>query len=288
MAKEEFILKANLKHDNKYNYDKVIYKDEDTYILIVCDIHGVYNRTPINHLKGYGCYYCKNNNKMTYEEFLFKANLKHNNKYTYYEETFKGSSHKIKINCEKHGDFEQYAKDHIKGASCFKCSNTDIDLLLEELKDTKYDYKYVKEDFKTLKTKVRIICPDHDIFEQTMGWHKKGHGCPKCKYSKGEKSIEEFLINNSINYVTQKKFDDCKNKSCLPFDFYLPDYNMCIEFDGRFHFDEIFNQLELTQINDKIKTEYCLNKNIILYRISYKEDLQESLFAISKTIILQI
>ena len=51
MIKEEFIIKANLKHDNKYNYDKVIYKDDDTYILIVCDIHGAYNRTPTNHLK---------------------------------------------------------------------------------------------------------------------------------------------------------------------------------------------------------------------------------------------
>ena len=286
MTKEEFIIKANLKHNNKYNYDKVVYTNNRTNVIINCNKHGDFEQSPMSHFVGNGCHECRLDRiKMTYEDFLIKANLKHNNKYTYYEETFKGSTHKVKINCAKHGDFEQYAKDHIKGATCFKCSNTDVDLLLEEFKNNKYDYRYVKEDFKTLRNKVRIICPEHGVFEQSMSWHKRGQGCPKCKYSKGEKVIEKFLTDNSINFESQKKFKDCKNKRCLPFDFYLPDYNICIEFDGRFHFDEIFGQLNDTQINDKIKTEYCLLNNIRLHRISYLEDLCEKLIIIHKSIV---
>ena len=46
-----------------------------------------------------------------------------------------------------------------------------------------------------------------------------GHGCPKCKFSNGEKIIEDYLIEIGVEYVCQKKFEDCKNKKRLPFDF---------------------------------------------------------------------
>lgn len=55
-----------------------------------------------------------------------------------------------------------------------------------------------------------------------------------CNYSKGEAEIEECLKSLKIIYKTQYTFKDClsnKNKP-LRFDFYLPDYNCCIEYDG--------------------------------------------------------
>ena len=58
--------------------------------------------------------------------------------------------------------------------------------------------------------------------------HIKGAGCPKCNQSIGERLIELFLIKNNINYISQKKFDDCKSINNLVFDFYLVDYNLCI------------------------------------------------------------
>ena len=72
------------------------------------------------------------------------------------------------------------------------------------------------------------------------------------------------------------KFDDCRNKNPLPFDFYLPNYNICIEFDGRQHYLPIFyfggeKMLNYTKNNDNIKNEYCLNNNIKLVRIPYYE-----------------
>ena len=65
-------------------------------------------------------------------------------------------------------------------------------------------------------------------------------------------------------------FDDCFYKKKLLFDFYLFDYNTCIEYDGEFHYKDLgFNDLESQKIKDNIKNEYCSKKNIHLLRIPY-------------------
>ena len=70
--------------------------------------------------------------------------------------------------------------------------------------------------------------------------------------------INKLLISYNIKFETQKKFKNCKNKLPLPFDFYLPDYNILIEFDGKQHFEsiEIFGgkiEFEKLKINDDKK-----------------------------------
>lgn len=94
--------------------------------------------------------------------------------------------------------------------------------------------------------------------------------------SKGEDKIKQILTNLNVNFIRQYTFDDCisdKNAK-LRFDFYLPDYNLCIEYDGEQHFrptgyfggEETFQRrMEL----DKVKNEYCRNNNIHLIRIPY-------------------
>lgn len=105
---------------------------------------------------------------------------------------------------------------------------------------------------------------------------KKGHGCPTCSESKGEKSIRIYLENNNINFIQEYKFEDCKYKRSLPFDFYIRDYNLCIEFDGIQHFEIIERfggeeKLKLTQKLDRIKNKFCKYNNINLLRIPYYE-----------------
>lgn len=132
-----------------------------------------------------------------------------------------------------------------------------------------YDYKLV--NYINSKIKIKIICPKHGEFEQLANMHLKGQGCPICKESKGEKEIRKYLIRLNVKFIPQHKFTECKNIKQLPFDFYLPNYNTCIEFNGEQHYksikhfggDEKFNR---TQINDEIKMEYCkMNKiNLII------------------------
>lgn len=105
---------------------------------------------------------------------------------------------------------------------------------------------------------------------------KSGHstscGCIK---SKGEQAIAKYLKAKNISFIKEYRFKDCKNKISLPFDFYLPDYNCCIEYDGEQHFHVAGwsneEKLKDIQYRDAIKTNYCAVNNINLIRIKYTD-----------------
>ena len=106
---------------------------------------------------------------------------------------------------------------------------------------------------------------------------RNGHGCSNCIKSKGEERIEQFLISNRIDYIREKRFKDCRsNKKPMPFDYYIPSMNLCIEYQGIQHYKpiELFGgekQLRQQQINDNFKREFCKNNNIKLLEIPYWE-----------------
>lgn len=151
-----------------------------------------------------------------------------------------------------------------------------------KIHNNKYDYSLTK--YKSAHKKVKIICPEHGEFEQTPNSHLRGNGCVKCKtnISKGEQKIIDWLKEHNIKYVPQHTFPDCKYKKLLPFDFYLPEYNMCIEYQGSQHYriSECWGgeeKLKLVQLRDKIKTNYCKDNNIKLLRIKYNENIVKKL-----------
>ena len=101
-----------------------------------------------------------------------------------------------------------------------------------------------------------------------------GCGCPQCNESKGERSIRQWLQLHNIAYISQKSFSDCRDKKPLPFDYYLPDYNTVIEYDGEQHYRpvEFFGgtkHFEKVSYHDRIKNDYCKAHNISLLRIPY-------------------
>lgn len=140
---------------------------------------------------------------------------------------------------------------------------------------------------------------DHDIVRRGIFFNKKtkikfetdirkvvtGHTNGDLK-SCGERIIEQILSENNICYESQKIFPDCKDISYLRFDFYLPDYNCCIEYDGIQHFEVTgWNTEEKkkdTEKKDNIKNTYCENNNISLIRISYKNKDKISISYIKK------
>ena len=134
------------------------------------------------------------------------------------------------------------------------------------------------QDYKNMNSRNLLIkcgnCQDN-IFKTSLAEYMYRHRvrCQKCSkiLTQGELIIYNFLEKESIQFVNQKRFNDCKDKKVLPFDFYLPDYNTCIEFDGQQHFEPKYGEekFKITQYHDQIKNKYCEDNNIRLIRIPY-------------------
>ena len=143
-----------------------------------------------------------------YDEILTMFKKIHGNKYDYSLVDYKNKHTKVRIVCPKHGIFEQRPNMHIKGQSCPKCSNCKrltTEQFIEKAKKThgsKYDYSLV--EYKNSNTKVKIICPTHDIFEQKPGKHIVGNGCPNC--SKNKKLNTQDFIQRS-KQIHGNKYD---------------------------------------------------------------------------------
>jgi len=171
--------------------------------------------------------------------------------------------------------FEQTAQDHLSGKNCFRCNGSKkltTEEFIEKAKlihGNRYDYSSVK--YINNYTKINIICKQHGMFVQTPNNHLRNHGCPICNLSKGEKEIQSFLFENEIKFQREKIFEKLNQKR---FDFYLPKYNIAIEYDGIQHFKSIdfFGGEDCfikRKQSDEIKNQFCIDNNIKLIRIPY-------------------
>lgn len=285
---DKFIKKSNEIHGNKYDYSLVDYKNSITKVKILCSEHGVFEQMPSNHIYSkQGCPSCYGNKKITTAEFIKNAINVHGNKYDYSLVDYKNNFTKVKIICQEHGIFEQKPNGHlIQKSGCLKCSGKNLKTTEEFISFAKnihgdlYDYSLV--DYNNSLTNIKIICKKHGIFEQRPDSHIcRNHGCPICKNSKGEQIIIKILNDNNFSFVRQKEFYNCKDKKVLPFDFYLPNQNLCIEYDGLQHFESVeywggIENLEYIQKHDQIKTNFCKDNNIKLIRIKYNRKLSSN------------
>lgn len=301
LTTKEFIEKAIMIHGDKYDYSKTEYILATKKILIICKKHGEFILLPNNHLRNKnkgGCPICANismgiKHKINTNEYIKRCIKKHGNKFDYSKTEYKGCNNQVTIICKKHGEFKIKASRHLVGAGCTKCK-------LEKLSnDRKYapekwiemskkihnnKYKYYDLNIKDGNSTISIICPIHGEFKQKIRIHVIGCGCKACSktISNGEKKIISILRKNNIDFETQKTINGCKSKMLLRFDFYIPEKNIYIEYDGIQHFKPVnyfgglktFNKIKET---DEIKSQFCKDNNINLLRISYKDDIEKSL-----------
>jgi hypothetical protein len=300
-----FYQRAIKSHGNKYIYNIDSYKNYSTPLLIYCNEHKVwFKQYPKRHInKVCGCPSEKRKVRNTHQ-FIDTVNKIHNFKYDYSITKFIKSHsyiniicHRLDINGKEHGEFRQTAKNHYKHG-CPKCATEDITNQIkfnnEEfiirarlIHGSKYDYS--KVNYINAHNKVVIIChklhkngKEHGEFRQDAGAHLHGHGCSKCHESLGESLIRCFLLDNNIKFIKEKTFYDLigDGNGRVRLDFYLPEYNTVIEFDGKQHFEiskmicginipdpvDFFNKI---QLSDSIKNQYCIDNGIDLIRIPY-------------------
>ena len=145
------------------------------------------------------------------EKFINKSNKIHNNKYDYSKTLFIKSSQKVSIICKKHGVFEQYPSNHLKGCGCNKCgiekTNINNKLKIEEVLNrfknihgNKYIYDNI--NYSNIHQKINIICREHGKFLQTPSNHMMGKGCPKCN----QIIQNDLKRSNTHEFINKSKF----------------------------------------------------------------------------------
>jgi hypothetical protein len=214
----EFILRCNHKHNDKYDYSKVKYVNSTTKIIVICPIHGEFSQRAAHHIYGIGCPSCSGKIKKTSGQFVKEATKTHNNFYNYDKFIYVNNHVKSIIICPIHGEFLQTASDHLQGKQCRICAGnfkkvTD-QFIIEANAIHNFKYDYSSSYYTSYRDKVNIICPDHGKFEQNAGSHLQGYGCSKC-YGNCLYTTDDFITkactkhNNFYNYNKSIYVNSC-------------------------------------------------------------------------------
>lgn len=266
-------------------------KGKKTPIDCICKQCGHKWTTNADHLLygKAGCGKCKGNVKLTHDEFIEDMKQLHPNIEFY--GVYVNNRTKIDAKCKICGNEWKTDQSHLKqGTGCPRCSwNKMADRTRKSLDDFVSELYSINPlievvgDYISSKTPIECNCKMcGKTWSSTPNNLLGGTGCPKCNISKGESKIGEALDFMGIQYETQKKFAECRDKRKLPFDFYISSLNICIEYDGIQHFepttfggvkcyDEAVEQFKQCKQRDEIKNKYCENNGIKLIRIPYTE-----------------
>jgi very-short-patch-repair endonuclease len=221
------------------------------------------------------------NEKLTLDKVRNKCHELYGDEYTILSNVYIGNKIKMDIIHNKCGiEFKSNYNNFTNNHGCPTCGGSKK-LTMKSIKEKCYEiycdeYSIISEDYINNKTKIKIKHNEcqHEWLVNTNNFLCNRSGCPNCSISKGENMIKQFLNQNNISYNSQKTFNDCVHINNLKFDFYLPEHNTCIEFDGIQHFKPVekfggLKTFEITKIRDGIKNSYCANNKINLLRIPY-------------------
>ncbi len=182
-----------------------------------------------------------------------------------------------KANCEHH-EWETVIYIRSSGSTCPFCSGhrvcpcNSLEKLRPDLAAEWHPKNKIKPSEVSLGSGKKIWwkCNKEHEWEASIFHRIYGTNCPICRIFKGEKAIKEYLENKNINFIPQKRLDYKR----LSFDFFLPDYNVAVEFDGIQHFEPVDffggqEQFEKQTLRDLCKNYYCFERGLKLLRIHH-------------------
>ena len=200
---EDFILKANIVHLEKFDYSLVEYINSETKVKIKCNnCNNIFEQRPNSHLSGYGCTNCALKNRASNNiDFIRKANIVHHGKFDYSLVEYTNTYTKVKIICNTCNKiFEQIPNSHLSGYGCTNCTitkktNTKNNFVLQSIKKHEDKYSYILVEYTNAYTKVKIICNTcNKIFEQRPAGHLSGYGCPYCGLGNRLSNTDDFKL----------------------------------------------------------------------------------------------
>ena len=226
----------------------------------------------------------KGGRRKTHEDFLEEVRSLVGEEYTVNSKYEKWDT-KVSFTHNSCGNtFLMVPNSFLNGRGCPECGrkrsnytrSSNSNIFKEKLR-LKYGEEYTPlEDYKNNSTNILVkhnTCGNSwSVRPANLLW---GYGCPRCKQSKGEKLVEEYLSSKGVNFTTQKKFKDLKAIKNLSFDFYLPEENILIEYQGQQHYYpiDIFGgeeQFKKQVEYDNKKRKYAKEKGYHLIEIPYK------------------
>lgn len=191
---ESFAEKARTIHGDLYDYSKSVYTGTQKYLTITCKIHGDFEQQPNSHFVGKGCPKCgfdytSSLHRGTKESFLASLSKEQLEKYDYSLVDYKNNSTPVKIICPIHGLFEQAPSAHSVGKGCRECgiikqgqtkafTKERWIAALSKEQQAKFDFSLA--EYLNNHTDVKIICPEHGVFEiRPANFQQRGE-CPQC------------------------------------------------------------------------------------------------------------
>lgn len=203
-TKYTFLTKSKINHTIKYDYSDVEFENANDKVKITCPLHGEFWQSAIYHANGGNCPRCAGSYKITNEEFIEKAKHIHENKYDYSKVKYKNYSTKVCIICPEHGDFWQSPNNHLFGAGCPTCPQSNLE---GEMREFLIRHKIVfnqEKGFDWLKHKKKLFLdfylPEYNVAIECQGAQ---HFKPINLFG-GENFFNDTLIRDKI------KHDLCK------------------------------------------------------------------------------
>ncbi len=286
---EDFVKEVAVKHPNIELLSD--YKGAHEYILCKCKIHGCQWETKayllVTSSRKCGCKTCcyeqvSEKQRIPFKEVKRQVEEIHPEFEVFGEEFDK--TWKFKCRCKVCGYEWKNSLRSLKAYGCAKCkgkAKPTTEEFKEELAKISPTIEVVGQ-YKARHSPVECKCKvcGHE-WKSAPGNLIQGWGCPKCKTTRGERKIAQKLDALNISYIREKTFPDCRNVHPLFFDFYIPDLNTCIEYDGEQHYMPVtfggnndtkaVERYKLNVVRDQIKTTYCVSNNINLIRIPYTD-----------------
>lgn len=303
--KRQFLYRAKEIHGSKFDYSSVEYVNSSTKVQICCTRCGrSFNQTPMSHVNRSapcGCPHCryeirkqsKPYTTLTTETFIKKAKETHKRLYDYSNVDYVNSATKIVITCVDHGNFEQTPNNHLTGQGCPACAleekinrvtktrltTTQFIKRASQVHNNLFSYNNTK--YVSSIKPIIVTCIHHGDFQiKRAEKHLYGQGCPSCTHaSQPEILIASILEGLDVVYIKQQKFEECRSPFTsrhLAFDFFLPDLNTLIEYDGEQHFKysplfhRTYERFKQYQTCDRVKDRYASEKQLRLVRLNHQ------------------
>lgn len=295
LKKTTDMFKEELSHINKNIEIIGEYIGANTDIRCKCKkCNNEWEARPTNLRHGTGCPICSlKNAKKSHKVFLGEFNFESPQIEIISE--YKGRNKHISCKCKKCGYIWHTAtpQNLLNGTGCPECGKkATADAIKKNPKDFANELYNVNpniellEDYQLSKIKIQCKCKKckKTWYANPTDILHNGSGCPYCRLSKGEEKIQNVLDKEKYYYELQYKFDDCKDRIALRFDFsvFVNNKILClIEYQGKQHYEPVdfagkgkewANKLFMSnQKRDKIKRDYCVEHDIPLIEIPYWE-----------------